>query len=123
MTGHHNNDEMLQQLRRTLDDSVDNLDALTRARLQAVRKRAVAQAAHRPGWLSWLHAGPVVALPIGAVAMILVAVLSLQVLKTPPVMIAAEAEVLEMLATVDDLDLLQDMEFYEWLENHEAIAS
>lgn len=123
MTGHHDNDEMLQRLRRTLDDSVDNLDELTRARLQAARKRAVAEAASRPGWLDWLHAGPIVALPVGVMAVVLVTVLSLQVLRTPPVTIAADAEVLEILATVDELDVLQDMEFYEWLENHEATAS
>lgn len=123
MTDHHDNDEMLQQVRRALDDSVDNLDEVTRARLQAARKRAVENAGRRTEWLTWLRTGPSVALPVGAVAMVLVAIVSFQVLRPPSTITATDAEVLEMLATVDDLDVLQDMEFYEWLESHEATAS
>lgn len=122
MTDHHDNDDMLQQVRHALDDSVDNLDELTRARLQAARKRAVDSVGQRHGWRTWLPLHTAVALPAGAVAMLLVAILAVQVYRTPPAITAPDAEVMEMLSAVDDLEMLQNMEFYEWLESHEAAA-
>ena len=122
MTEYRDNDDMLQQVRQALDDSVDNLDEMTRARLQAARKRAIGSAIQQSGWRRWLQPRPAVTLPVGAMAMVLVAVVSLHIYRAPTAITAPDAEVLEMLTAVDDLEILQDMEFYEWLESHEATA-
>ena len=97
--------------------SVEQLDAGTRARLQAARQAATAEleSRQRPAWQGWL---PVAV----AASAALVAVLLWRAPAESPVAVASSGttvaiDALELVAAGDDLDLVaEDLEFYVWLE-------
>ncbi|HEX6997523.1 MAG TPA: hypothetical protein VF322_05225 [Gammaproteobacteria bacterium] len=105
--------ELERRSRELFHASVAELDGPTRARLAAARHTALAELAPpRPRWLG----APALAAAASIAAAALVAVAWLQ---RPP----ADGEaVVQMASAMDDLDLLleyevvQDLEFYDWLE-------
>ncbi len=125
-------DSALEQRSRELfDQHVSNLDARTRSRLNQARQAALA--AHKGGaggafGARWL-------LPVGsAAALALVALTTTQFLR--PVTELPQAEVtalaaattgsvddLEIIASGDELDMLQDMDFYAWLETQQDVLA
>jgi hypothetical protein len=123
MTDHANdppgNDPAAERLARDagarLRASADNLDAATRARLNRARQQAVAAIPARPGPGRWL-------LPAAAVAVAgLVAVLVFRpdpgVGPTAPGTAAvADLELLLPGDAAADLEMLEDLEFYAWLD-------
>jgi hypothetical protein len=99
------------------DASAAELDAATRSRLTRARVRALeelesSRAARWPGiWKSPL-------LPAGAVAAAVLAallVVSQRSPEPPPVEVAALGD-LELLLGEEDLELIEELEFYAWLE-------
>ncbi len=111
MTNRNDETAFIAKLRTVLDRSVDALDASTRARLQAARRKALAHAdvprGFTPRWF----------VPVGAVAALaVVAALGLWWMPTaaPPPM-AASVEEAELLYATDNLELYQNLEFYRWL--------
>jgi hypothetical protein len=99
------------------DASVGELDAATRSRLTRARGRALEElatssAARWPGvWKSPL-------LPAGAVAAAVLAALLVVTLRSTdpqPVEVAALAD-LELLLGEEDLEMIEELEFYAWLE-------
>ncbi len=94
-----------KKVKQELDRHADAVDELTAARLQAIRKTALSGAA-RPGF-SWLPATGL------AAAAALVAVL---VLNLVPGNINGLPGDTELLSQMDDLELLEELEFYAWLE-------
>ncbi len=103
-------DESLQQrAREALDARAEALDGATRSRLRQARAQALARA-RRPvataPRLRW-------AVALAAVLLLAVAVVWQQQASR----LAPEAvEDLEVLASSDDLELYQDLDFYLWLD-------
>jgi hypothetical protein len=92
------------------EDSVERLDARTRSKLTQARNRAldeVKQGASRR-WI-WAPAGG-----FAVAAVIAVGVLMWPGGRTPQP--GAAIEDLEIVADSDNLELLQDVEFYAWLD-------
>jgi hypothetical protein len=96
-----------------LDQSVQQLDEPTIARLRAARLRALEP---RPRRLAWLAAG---GLATAALSAALVAVLLFAPATAPP---ATGLEQLELLSENDSLELYRDLEFYRWLAEHADAA-
>ena len=110
-----NNDRsaLEENARALFQRSVEGTDGATRSRLNQARQRALAQ---RPGgrrlWDSrWLPVGAVAA--AGAVALVLI------IGRLPdagPGLTTEVASDLEILLEVDDLELIEELEFYAWLD-------
>jgi hypothetical protein len=98
-------DRLVERIRQQLDREAGQLDELTVARLRAARLRAL-ETAGRPHrrWLALLGTA--------AVAAIVVAVLYWQ----QPVTLPGAIDDLDIVATGDDMELLEDLDFYDWLD-------
>ena len=108
-------DAFEKQLKETFDESVDSLDGATLSKLNRGRHEALAQLQKpRQQWSRWMPA-------TGAVAVILVAVV---VLQTPSAIddVAGIATVtdMEILLGEDSIEVLEDLEFYSWIDMAEA---
>ena len=97
------------------DTSVAELDAATRSRLRQARHAAVEQAGGRARFTWWVPT-----LTGAVVAGLLILALPMLGPKLADVPLndnlAARAEDLSLLMNDEDLDLLEDMEFYAWLD-------
>lgn len=103
-------DEFADKARGLFDDSVDRLDAATLSRLNQGRHRALAEldrASTQGQWLRWV---PVTG--VAAVALVTVMVVNQRATVDEPI----TASDFEMLIEYEDLELLEDLEFYTWLE-------
>jgi len=98
--------------RARLDETLDGMDGAERTRLAAIRRQALASGQRRRGW--WLPAS----LATAVAALMLVWMLPQQ--QTNSDMDVAAIADLDLLASDVDLDLLEDVEFYQWLDeaNH-----
>jgi len=107
------NDPIVDKAKALFDDSVDSLDAATLSRLNQRRHRALAELEHKGSinpWLRWLPATGITA----------TAILAVIVMRGPEgVDVIAErvtAVDFEMLLEEESLDMLEELEFYLWLE-------
>ena len=111
---------LLSAAKSTLEDSVDALDAVTKERLVALRRQAVAAANTQP---SSFHRLPSWLLPVGGLATAAAAVLVVMTLWTiQPDQKSAPVAVLEdinLLTAPEGIEFYQDLEFYEWLAVNE----
>lgn len=100
--------------KRLFDESVDALDGATLSRLNRSRQVALEEA--RPGRSLFLRLAPVGGLAAAAA----IAVVMLQ----SPVEIAApdNAADFEILMSEDSLDMLEDLEFFAWMELEEPVT-
>jgi len=105
-------EQLTRQAKEAFDKSVDGLDAATLSRLNRSRQAALGEAA-RPGreWLRWVPATGV------AVATLLV----MLTLRGPADLdvIAAPATDLEILLSEESIEMLEELEFYSWLDTQE----
>ena len=108
-----NEEELQARARELFDDSVERLDAATLSRLNQGRQRALREV-HVTGpagqWARWVPAG-------GLAAAAVVAVMVWQgapVEDTAPA--AGSAADFEILLGEDSLDMLEDLEFYSWID-------
>lgn len=110
-------DRFEKRLKAKFDESVEALDAATLSKLNRSRHAALAQL-QRPGhrWSRWMPA-------TGVAAAALIAVL---VLQTPDRVndVAATADVtdIEILLGEESIEMLEELEFYSWLDMVEAGA-
>ena len=104
--------EFVEKVRQELDRSVTNLDPGITARLGQSRRKAL----RRDGETRWSWLKPHRLLPAAAVAaaMILVAVL-LDLGKPPSSHLISGIEDVEILASGDNPDFFQELDFYHWL--------
>ena len=105
-------DELEHKARALFEDSVERLDARTRSKLTQARNRAldeVKKGAARRRWI-WAPAGGFALAAVVAVGVVLWSG------RTAPQPGAAALEDLEIVADSDNLELLQDVEFYAWLD-------
>jgi hypothetical protein len=105
-------EELTTRAKEAFDRSVDGLDAATLSRLNRGRQAALARAAH-PGrvLLQWVPA-------TGAAALVLLVLLTLQSPGGVDV-ISAPATDLEILLSDESIEMLEELEFYSWLDTQE----
>jgi hypothetical protein len=105
-----NENELKENIRKSLDDSVDTLDANTLSKIRQIRAQAVEKAEtgktnSRQRFL------------VGGLATACIMVLAVMLLiNSPTSMQTVPAEDLELISSSDNLDLFEELEFYEWLE-------
>jgi hypothetical protein len=102
-----------QRARAELKRGIDATPPAVRARLDAVVVRALRE---RPARFRAFH----YALPAGAVA-IVAGILAGQQMRVPSAPPAPAADDLALLLNVDNLDLLEQMEFYQWLDRQPGV--
>jgi hypothetical protein len=104
-------EEFAQQAKQHFDNSVEGLDAATRSRLNRGRQAALAELGRgRPAWVQWIPAAGVAAAAIFAV------VLWTGNQPIDEITPAASATDFEILLTEDSLEMIEDLEFYSWIE-------
>ena len=115
------NDERFSEQAKTLfDDSVERLDAATLSKLNQGRQAALAELStsrSRAEWVRWAPAAGVAAAAVVAVVM----------LRGPapvdtPINGAAAATDFEILIGEDSLEMIEELEFYSWLDVADAEA-
>jgi len=104
-------DEKFAEEAKTLfDESVDGLDAATLSTLNHSRQRALAEAHAQPTpWLRWVPAAGIAAATLLAVMVILPDQANIEA-------VTAEVTDMEILLGEDSIEMLEDLEFYEWID-------
>lgn len=106
-------DELVSQAKALFDDSVERLDAATLSRLNQGRQQALQEIRETaPGghWARWVPAGGVAAAAVVAVVMWQ----GTPVENSAPA--AGTATDFEIMMGEDSLDMLEDLEFYSWVD-------
>lgn len=108
------NERFTERAKRLFDDSVDRIDAATLSRLNRGRQRALAELGAdgpaRGHWMRWVPA-------TGVAAAALVTVMMMNARPPDVVQEPVSASDFEMLLDDgDELDMLEDLEFYSWLD-------
>ena len=114
-----NDDKLVRQAKALFDESVDNLDGATLSKLNRARQRALEELdeGRQAGMRTWL-------LPAGGAAA--VAALAFLVVGTNetdmrvPDGVTAAGSDFEMLIDENSLEMLEELEFYAWLELDEV---
>jgi hypothetical protein len=108
-----------QRARMLFDESVEQLDAHTRSKLTQARHAALGELSRaRPWqrWQIWAPAGGLVAAAIVAVA------IGFGPGGDASRQAAVPLEDLDIVADAENLDLLQEVEFYSWLADEPAAS-
>lgn len=108
--------DLEHEIKRVLDNSADELDAATLSRLNQARQRALAEQDRRTNRLTgWLPAGNVARYSFASVAA--VAVLSAVLLSQTGRNLPTPGNVtdLEIMASREKLEMVEQLEFYQWL--------
>lgn len=100
-----------EKAKQLFDESVEGLDGETRSRLNKGRQAALEELkTGKPVWVQWAPAAGVAAAAVVAV------VLWTGNPPTDVVTPEASASDFEILLTEDSLEMLEDLEFYSWIE-------
>ena len=111
-----NEEKWLKQINAQLDNSTEQLDYPTQLKLKQARHRAINQNIRSNKLFRWLKWG----LPTMATATV-AAILTVNSLMAPNENQVPEPNLfqdLEILAMEEDMELIKQLEFYEWLENN-----
>ncbi len=114
--GDDTDDSLVTRANELFNDSVQNIDGETRSRLNRRRQQALEAAATKPllgTWNVWAPAGAA-----AAIAMLALVMWSGQELPTNSVAPTAASD-FEMLLEQDSLEMLEDLEFYSWMDSEE----
>ncbi len=109
----HDDERFAEQAKELFDDSVERLDAATLSQLNQRRQAALAEVSSKGSpvrWGRWLPAAGVTAAAVVAVVMMQ----GQPVVDVDPTMEAATD--FEILISEDNLDMIEELEFYAWLE-------
>ncbi|MGH8223618.1 MAG: hypothetical protein ACREQZ_11655 [Woeseiaceae bacterium] len=104
-------ERFLERAKRRFDESVERIDGQTQSRLNRGRQKALAELASRgafPGVSTWVPAAGVAAAAVVAVV--------LWNGNGPVVPSAPAATDLEILMDEDALEMLEELEFYGWMD-------
>lgn len=108
-----------QAVREQLDADAAGYDAATLSRLNRARQAAL-DAGLRPQRRPWWHWSLVAVATSAAVVLAVALTLRTPEISAPPVAPVAleqsEVDDLELLAAGEDLELIENLEFYAWLE-------
>jgi hypothetical protein len=100
-----------EKAKQLFDASVDGLDGETRSKLNRGRQAALAEL--RTGGQRWLQWAPAGGVAVAAVAALVVWTGSQQL---PELDAPGVASDMEILLTEDSLEMLEDLEFYSWID-------
>ena len=104
-------DAFLESAKQHFDDSVARIDGATQSKLTRARHEALAElGSSRPAWAQWMPATGV------AAAAVLAMVLWTGNPGTDNFGTDAVASDMEILLTEDSLEMLEDLDFYSWVE-------
>ena len=104
-------DKLVEQIKRQLNDAADDLDAKTQLRLTKIRHQ-ILDSAVKPKW-SW----QMPALALGATAA--VAVITISLMWSPASLHQTAFEDISLLSANEAFELIDDVEFYEWLSEEQ----
>ncbi|MDH5179078.1 MAG: DUF3619 family protein [Gammaproteobacteria bacterium] len=107
MSQQDNDKQLLQQITQQLDDSVEHLDAATLSRLNQARQQALQQGKRKRFGLT-----PLLAMGSATTAAV---VLTVSIVWVPTATNSLAMEDLPMLVAGEELEMFQDLEFYQWL--------
>ncbi len=103
-------ERLAQEAKIVFDASVDELDAATLSTLNQSRQRALAGVHAQPTpWLRWVPAAGMAAAALLAVMVILPDPANIQALP-------AAVTDMEILLGEDSIEMLEDLEFYTWID-------
>lgn len=114
----HGDERFENRAKELFDDSVDRLDAATLSQLNQRRQAALAEVASAGSsiqWGRWLPAAGVTAAAVVAVVMMQ----GTPVVESP----VDELTDFEILISDDNLEMIEELEFYSWLEEAAGEAS
>lgn len=108
-----NDDELLEQIHNSLDQSVQQLDGETRSRLASARAEALQGRERQHNY--WLPAGGFAAASLLAAALLIYNPTD-QATDGFPLALLDEGQDLEIITALEQPELLEDLEFYYWLD-------
>ena len=109
-----NEDELNSNIKKSLDDSIDSLDANTLSDIRQIRANAIDKAKRNNySVFSSKKQGFLIGGVATACVMLLTVVL---LLNSPTSMQSIPAEDIELISSSDSFELYEELEFYEWLE-------
>ena len=116
MNERQDTDKIEQRSKAMFDDSVDNLSAPIRSRLNQARQAALAELNDTEGvrWDQWMPAG---AAALAVVLAVMVWVSQPMEQSVPVETPVAAMDDLDILLEGDDLEMLAELDFYLWLED------
>ena len=101
----------VERAKQHFDESVANLDGETRSRLNRSRQAALAEiASGKRAWIEWAPAAGVAAAAVVAVVMWTGS------LPTDELTPSSASTDIEILLTEDSFEMLEDLEFYSWID-------
>ena len=104
-----NEDDLNARVKQHLDDSVRDLDANTLSKIRQIRSQAIENAnVKKTDWSGVMS---------GALATACVMVFTVAILLKTPAIEPVSVDDLELISSSDNLELFEDLEFYEWLED------
>jgi hypothetical protein len=112
MSNEPGDNELEHKARALFEDSVERLDARTRSKLTQARNRALDEVAKGGGRRRWIWA------PVGgaALAAAVAVVMVWGGLRSTPEAGGLALEDIDIVADSENLDMLEDVEFYMWLD-------
>jgi hypothetical protein len=109
----HRDEDLARRAKELFDDSVERLDAATLSRLNRSRQEALAELERTKPvghWVRWVPA-------TGVAAAAVVAVVVWQGVMTENPLPATSSDTdFEILIGEDSLEMLEDLEFYSWID-------
>lgn len=114
--GRHDEEDFVAGTKAAFDRSVDGLDGATRSQLNRSRQRALAELATGNGFGRWYRPVPLA----GMAAAVLVAVLFNGTRDIEGLAPPASVSDFEILLDSEDLEMLEDLEFYSWIDLDDA---
>ena len=103
----------INQVKRVLDRSLDDVDSVTAGRLQRARQSALSHRARPIWWVGWVSGA--------SLASIAVLALTLWVKQPAPEHhLAVPLEDVELVTSVENVELAEDLDFYHWLADDDA---
>lgn len=110
-----NDDDFLKQIKQALDRQSESLDGETLSRLNSARQAAIQTADKKHKQLLWLPAS-------GLAAAVLLTSLFLFRSNDIDMIQNGNIDEIELIASSEQLELLEQLEFYQWLLKEDADA-
>jgi hypothetical protein len=113
-------EEFALRSRELLEESTERLDGRVRSRLTQARSAAIEEARrsrHGFAWRAWIPAG---ALAGAAALAVFLWSGAPQSPETSPIAVHGSLDDLDIIVTDESFELLEDLEFYEWIAVDEA---
>ncbi|MFQ5451164.1 MAG: hypothetical protein ACE5E9_11085 [Nitrospinaceae bacterium] len=110
----------LHKARKTLDSGTEGMDAQTLSRLASIRRRALQSEESLPLWEKFRRGFPVPLTAVTAASVLLVAALMFFFRGDPGPL--NQFQDLEILASGDNLEFYEELDFFAWLAEEEPNA-